>query len=58
MPLLLIRMREEEKIKMKSQVVACAAAFVTNLTGSAGREEDLTEEAKDDGKQLLSQYSQ
>ena len=54
MPLLLTRMREEEKIKMKSQVVACAAAFVTNLTGSAGSEEDLTEEAKDDGKQLLS----
>ena len=43
---------------MKSQVVACAAAFVTNLTGSAGKEDDIGEEAKEDGKQLLSQYSQ
>ena len=58
MPLLLRRMGEEEKIKMKSQVVACAAAFVTNLTGRAGEEDDISEEVKDEGKQLLSQYSQ
>ena len=54
MPLLLRRMGEEEKIKMKSQVVACAAAFVTNLTGRAGEEDDISEEEKEEGKQLLS----
>jgi len=33
MPLLLRLMTEETKIKMKTQVVASAVAFVVNLTG-------------------------
>ena len=35
MPLFLRRISEEEQIKVKSQVVACAVSFVTNLTVSA-----------------------
>ena len=35
MPLLLRMMNAEEKIKMKTQVVASAVSFVTNLTGKA-----------------------
>lgn len=55
MPLLLRRMVEEEQIKMKSQVVCCAVSFVTNLTGT--KEDEIDEDAKEEGKQLIIIYS-
>ena len=50
MPLLLRRMGEEEQIKMKSQVVSCAVSFITNLTGSTHKDDEVTPEAKEEGK--------
>ena len=50
MPLFLRLMNEEEQIKVKSQVVACAVSFVTNLTVSAQKDEESTPEAKEEGK--------
>jgi len=50
MPLLLRRMGEEEQIKMKAQVVSCAVSFVTNLTSSSEKEEEISPEAKEEGK--------
>ena len=50
MPMLLRRMAEEDQIKMKAQVVACAASFVTNLAGSGQNAEDATEEEKEESK--------
>ena len=44
MPLLLHEMAEEVQIKMKAQVVSCAVSFVTNLTGSGQKDEDITAE--------------
>ena len=47
MPLFLRRMTEEEKIKMKAQVVSCTVSFVTSLTGpAAGSNEDDIDEAE------------
>jgi len=59
MPLLLRLMSEEQKIKMKTQVVSCATAFVTNLTGSPeDNPEDMDAEEKEEGKAILMQYSE
>ena len=59
MPLLLRLMSEETKLKMKTQAVAGAVAFVTNLTGKAGEaEDDIDEDEKEEGKAILMQYSE
>ena len=59
MPLLLGMMGSEEKIKMKAQVVSCAVSFVTNLTGEPGKgQDDIDPEEKEEGKAIITQYSQ
>lgn len=58
MPLLLRRMSEEEQIKMKAQVVSCAVSFVTNLTGSSQNEDEVSPEAKEEGKKIITMYSE
>ena len=44
---------------MKTQAVAGAVAFVTNLTGKAGEvDDDIDEDEKEEGKAILMQYSE